>query len=461
MVHAGAFAAAFLIPWLTLPQTLLFLLAAFIGNFSLRSTLPWVLPKHRVGDGHLETLHYPLSLIVTFIAFACLPGSAQPLPWSLEGWHQFEARWKQPGSIFSADMAWPVLAWMTLALGDPVLGLFQRTLAQGPSLPWNPRKRWLPWLIAMACLIPLLTLISSFLLPIPWTLAATAISIALCAETLWIGIDDNWLIPFVVCMVGLFPLIWPDGSSSSSLFLPQFWGWLAPVLFGVGAWAFRKLTPGGALLGTAFGFLFWQAHPILFLGLCLFFALGVGATQFGMQVKTRFGLAEARRGQRGAPEVFGAMGIAAWTSALPIAYRHLGAEASAITSALLVPLAVMTAKTMDTVSSEIGKAVRGKTYVPPYFRPAEPGEEGGMSWQGTLAGIVGAGFFLLPLALTPYVSVPHAILLLLIAFAANLGESLWARYWHRKNVDPGVQTNVALCAFAALLAWWIFIGFLM
>jgi uncharacterized protein (TIGR00297 family) len=461
LVHAGALIAILLLPWLTPAQALLFLVAAFLGNFLLPFLLPWVLPKERLGLGHLETVHYPLALAVTFVAFGALPNQATPLPWSAEGWRMWIAHFQETGTLFYSIQTWPILAWLTLALGDPLLGLSQRTFRLGPPLPWNAHKRWIPWLIALAICLPLLTWLCTRLLPIPWGLAALAIALGLVAETIWIQVDDNWLIPFTVCMVGAMaihlPLYLPLHTQQAPSLAIHLAGWLCPILFGIGAWTFRKLTPAGACLGAALGFMLWQGHPYLFLGLCWFFVLGVGATRYGMKRKSQFGIAEPRDGKRGAAEVFGAMGIATWCATLPITYRYLGADAKDLGAAFLVPLAAMTTKTMDTVSSEIGKALRGKTFTPPLFRPAQPGEEGGMSLQGTLAGLVGSVFFLFPFLGLHWVDAKNLTLLVLIAFVANLGESLWARFWQSKGRDPGVQTNVALCAFSVVFAWWIFI----
>lgn len=438
-IHLGALAWALALPWSPPWAILGFLLLAILGNLFLPHWLPWVLPHERAGQGHLEASHYPAALLMAFLAFARPHGEAVGLAIG------------QDALGTSPWYAWPLFAWMVLALGDPLLGVAQRLSLQGPTLPWNRRKRLWPWIWTTLGLIPTLAWAASSWLGLPVFACALAVALGLLAETLWFGIDDNWLMPFTVCAVGALLPVTILGREAGSLL------WVLPPLFGIAAWALKKLTLGGAGMGMLCGYWLLAAHPALFALLCGFFALGVAATAFGFAGKQKRGLAEARGGRRGAAEVFGAAGIAAWTSTLAILLRHSGATDTEVLQACLLPGAALAAKAMDTVSSEVGKARRGRTWLIPECREVPPGSEGAWSREGTAAGLV-AAFLLASLGWGLGLASPlQGCAWVGIALLANGIESLWARFWHRRGIDPGAHTNVILTASAALLAWWLWV----
>jgi uncharacterized protein (TIGR00297 family) len=215
------------------------------------------------------------------------------------------------------------------------------------------------------------------------------------------------------------------------------------------------LTAGGAILGALMAFLLMAADPWLFAFLGGFFALGNLATRFGFAHKHAKGIAEARGGRRGAAEVFGAMGIAAWMT--PLAHAAKASAPGSLHAALLVAVAPLVAKTMDTVSSEIGKAVGGSTLSLKTFRKVPPGSEGGVSLAGTLAGMAAAAGLaagVVPLGWGSWASVGA---LSGIALAANVFESYWGEYAARRGLDQGPHTNILMTLVAAVLAWILFL----
>jgi uncharacterized protein (TIGR00297 family) len=443
-------------------------MAAIATNLFLPKVCPALFPKERKGSGHLEVVHYPMVVLACYLGFA--------------------ANMPQPGLAFAAEMpaspipwyAWPTLAWLTLALGDPLLSLGHRFLPVLLPGPWsglmcwhNPRKRVLPYVLALATLAPLLAALGHAVWHLPFGIALLAVALGLCAESLWFGIDDNWLMPFAVCLVGachlaffaepvgVAPLAHPSAPGAP-------WLYALPLLFGVSAFGLRKLTLGGSVMGMLFAYVLILAHPALFGLLCGFFALGVAATRFGLQGKAAHGIAQGQNenrkvpsptlGQRGAAEVFGAAGIAALTASLAITTRHLGGTETQALLACLLPAAAFVAKTFDTVSSEVGKARRGKTWVLPFFTLAQPGDKGGWSLAGTVAGTIGAALLATLAWLSGLASPAQASGLVGIALAANLVESLWSRFWQARHIEPGAHTNIALTLAATLMAWWIFIA---
>jgi uncharacterized protein (TIGR00297 family) len=226
-----------------------------------------------------------------------------------------------------------------------------------------------------------------------------------------------------------------------------------PALFGLLAWAARLLTPGGAVAGALMAFLLMRADPRLFAFLAGFFLLGNLATRFGFARKQARGIAEARGGRRGAAEVFGAMGAAAWMTPLAHLARAGGAD---VTPMLLVAAAPLAAKAFDTVSSEIGKAVGGTTISLRNLRAVAPGSKGGVSLAGTLAGLAAAALLaagVVPLGLGGWGA---AAVLIGIALIANVFESYWGEYAARRGLDQGPHANILMTMAAAVLAWLAF-----
>jgi uncharacterized protein (TIGR00297 family) len=113
-----------------------------------------------------------------------------------------------------------------------------------------------------------------------------------------------------------------------------------------------------------------------------FFVIGSAATLLGYSRKAKEGLAQEKGGRRGAAHAFANCGVA--TICAIACWRGLG----------LVPLfmgvASLATAAADTAGSEIGQLIGRNTFLPLSFRRVARGTEGGVSVEGTLAGIVAA-----------------------------------------------------------------------
>lgn len=433
VTHMGAFAPALLLPRLGPALSIAMAVLLFLVNaFVLPETLPLL---YRPGEraqgpkslgGALEIILYPAAVLACLLAFSGTGGS--------HAWYLA-----------------PAAAWFCLAVVDACVGIGCRLLRAGPALPWNARKPIAGVIAGLALALPASWVAARLFAPqAAWfpALALLAAAAAL-AETAWFGVADNLVIPFAVCaLVSLMP---------SPLFRDAFpalpWVTYAlPIGFGMAAWGLRLLTGGGAFLGAAMAFLLMAAEPRLFLFLGGFFALANLATRFGFARKQARGIAEARGGRRGAAEVFGAMGAAAWMTPLV----HLGALGGGRRAALLVCVAPFAAKTMDTVASEIGKAVGGATISLRSFRRVPPGSEGGVSLAGTLWGLLAAAALACAVIPLGWGNVQDTVLLVVAALAANLFESWWGEWASKRGMDHGPHTNFLMTLLAALLAWLFF-----
>jgi uncharacterized protein (TIGR00297 family) len=109
--------------------------------------------------------------------------------------------------------------------------------------------------------------------------------------------------------------------------------------------------------------------------LIVLFVLTFAATRFGRKQKERRGVAEARSG-RHASQIVANLGVAALCALIGWYDGCIAALAEA---------------TADTVSSEIGQALGGPTWMLTTFRRVAPGRDGGVSVAGIAAGVAAAG----------------------------------------------------------------------
>jgi len=410
--------------------------------FVLPRAAPGLYRAEADGMGSLEIILYPAALCACVAAVGYPPGG--------------EPGWYLPLGA----------AWFALACVDAAIGLCCRVFPGGPPLPWNRRKPVAGVLLGAAlAALPALALAHWAAHPQGagawmglWVLFVAAAS----AETLWFGVADNVVVPFTVCV--LAPLIpnplWPSAGAGTGGYLagPGSGTGMAllvgiPAAFGLLAWAARLLTPGGALAGTLMAFLLMRAEPWLFAFLAGFFVLGNLATRIAFARKRELGIAEARGGRRGAAEVFGAMGLAAWMTPLVHLARARGGD---VTPTLLVAVAPLAAKAFDTVSSEIGKAVGGTTISLSRLRAVPAGSEGGVSLAGTLAGLAAAALLCAGIVPLGWGGWGTAGILLAISFIANVFESYWGEYAAGRGLDQGPHANVLMTLLAAVLAWLAF-----
>jgi uncharacterized protein (TIGR00297 family) len=439
LAHMAAFWPALLLPYLSPAQAMGMAFALVIMNvFILPKAARILYRSEEPGMGALEIVLYPAALMACVAAFGI--GGAMGKP-----------AWYLPAAA----------AWFGLACVDAFIGIACRIFPNGPAVPWNPRKPVFAVCIGAAAACLPAWLLARWALPEAFAAAPASswpgcgwllglVSVCALAETAWFGIADNVVIPFALSLaISLFPTPLAAADVTGTLPKPLWiavWALLA-AHFGLASFKGRLLTAGGALLGALLAFVLMLAEPWLFAFLGGFFVLGNVATRFGLKHKQSLGIAEARGGRRGAAEVFGAMGLAAWMTPLVHLSQHK------LHGALLVCIAPLVAKTMDTVSSEIGKALAGRTVSLKSFRMVPPGTEGGVSLGGTLSGLAAAALLALPILALGWGGWEDAAALLVIALLANLFESYWGEWAGRRGMDQGAHTNVLMTLVAAVCAW--------
>ena len=222
--------------------------------------------------------------------------------------------------------------------------------------------------------------------------------------------------------------------------LPRF-----PVVFSVAfavlVWAMRSATLPAAGVGLLVCLTLSLRGSGSFFGrpglsaLIVLFVLTFAATRYGRQKKESRGLAEARSGRR-ASQVVANLGVAAVFAAL----GWYGACLAALAEA-----------TADTVSSEVGQAIGGPTWLITKFRRVPAGRDGGVSVAGTLAGLVGAGLVVM-VGLPGLVRWRDGVVVFVcacagLAFDSVLGATVEERGWLGNDL-----VNFCSTLFAAGLA---------
>ncbi len=153
------------------------------------------------------------------------------------------------------------------------------------------------------------------------------------------------------------------------------------IVLAVAALAARAVSASGFIGGLVVGIpiylcLGWRG----FLVLAGMFGIGTALTRLGYARKEAMGVAEAKKGARGASHAFANSGVAAlaavaaWATGAPLWNAcFVGALATA---------------SMDTAGSEVGPLWGKRTISLKTLRSVPPGTEGAVSAEGTLAGLL-------------------------------------------------------------------------
>jgi uncharacterized protein (TIGR00297 family) len=105
-------------------------------------------------------------------------------------------------------------------------------------------------------------------------------------------------------------------------------------------------------------------------------------------------------------------------------------------------LAAISVGICDTMSSEIGTQIRGKTIDISTLRPIVPGKSGGISWQGCLAGLISVLVFVLTYDLLFDLTMTSMAVITVVGFVGMLLDSwLGSRYQSLYNIG-GTETEI-------------------
>jgi uncharacterized protein (TIGR00297 family) len=212
---------------------------------------------------------------------------------------------------------------------------------------------------------------------------------------------------------------------------------LFPLLFSFGfaavVWLLRSATLPAAGVGLLVCLILARVPGSRFGAIpavIVLFGLTFAATRVGRARKERRGLAEPRSGRR-ASQIVANLGVAALCAA---AGWYGGCIAALAESAA------------DTVSSEVGQALGGRTWLLTTFRYVPAGKDGGVSVAGTTAGVAAAGLVVWAGGRTDLFWLLWAAACAGLIFDSLLGATVEERGWVGNDL-----VNFGSTLFAALL----------
>jgi uncharacterized protein (TIGR00297 family) len=247
-----------------------------------------------------------------------------------------------------------------------------------------------------------------------------------------------------------------------------------PWIFAVGlnsllaaiAWFIPKklLTPAGLLhawvLGIiVWGTLGWRGYTVIM----VYFLVGSAVTRIGLAEKEAAGIAEKRSGARGPENVWGSALVATFCALGTYTFTANPFPGTEIVALLLMLgyVASLSTKLSDTCASEIGKAFGKHTFLITTLQPVTRGTEGAVSWEGTLAGIIGSVAIALVGWTVHLISLSSVVLCIVAAFIATtlesvIGATLQAKFeWLTNDVVNVLNTLIGaiVAILLALLVW--------
>lgn len=222
--------------------------------------------------------------------------------------------------------------------------------------------------------------------------------------------------------------------------------WMAPLLLSVGfallVWLLRAATRPAAAIGLLICMVLAEPrqagtrlNTAALAALVALFILTFTATRFGRAKKEMHKLAE-RRGGRRASQIVANLGVAALCAAMG---WHGGC------------IAALAEAAADTVSSEIGQAVGGRAWMITTGRRVSAGTDGGISFAGTVAGVLAASVVVGAGGIYGALTAPQALLVFVAACAGLIFDSLLGATVERRGWLGNDLVNFSSTLFAALI----------
>jgi uncharacterized protein (TIGR00297 family) len=181
----------------------------------------------------------------------------------------------------------------------------------------------------------------------------------------------------------------------------------------------RKLTLAGAITGAVLAATIFcgTGFPGVSLLAC-FFILATFATSWRFEKKSKLGLSEKNHGRRNSLQVLANGGIAGLLGLAALLFPQFGH------SILIIMAASFSSATADTISSELG-SLYGKKFVNILtFRSDRRGEDGVVSREGFLFGVVGSSMIAFAYALSAEFSLATILIIIISGTIGNVVDSI-------------------------------------
>jgi uncharacterized protein (TIGR00297 family) len=226
---------------------------------------------------------------------------------------------------------------------------------------------------------------------------------------------------------------------------------LLPVLYFSITW--NKLTVAGAISATAIGCFIYLGSGFTGIAMIgLFFLLGNLATSWKITIKEGLGVSEKNKGKRTSSQVIanggiaGIVGLLAWIFPAQKELFQLMIAAS-LASAMA-----------DTLSSELGTLYGKRFFNILSFKNDLRGENGVVSIEGFLIGIIGSALIGL-VYFIGFGQPNHFVWILVAGTVGNLIDSILGASLQRKQYLNNDWVNFINTLAGAFIAWILFIKF--
>jgi uncharacterized protein (TIGR00297 family) len=218
------------------------------------------------------------------------------------------------------------------------------------------------------------------------------------------------------------------------------------LAFAAAARLLRGVSTSGAIAGALVCFLVCAGAGFgAFAALVTVFLLAWLTTRFGYSQKQRLGVAEKREGRK-ASQVLANLGIAAVCASV-----FFFLENSNLVW-LLALAAALSEAAADTVSSELGQAIGAKPRLITTWNPVPQGTDGGVTVQGTIAGICAAAIVSLVCVSSKMISWKWFGISVAAATAGMLVDSVLGALLEQRRVLNNDGVNFLSTAVAAAVA---------
>src|SRR5581483_8680060 len=295
--------------------------------------------------------------------------------------------------LFQRSSVFIAIPWVLLAFGDGAAGLAGRFIRIAP-LPWN-RDKSLGGTLAFLLFGGAAAFAAARFFTFPFGVAAIlAVIAAAIVESLPLRVDDITVLFSAAAALAIFGTRPMPGHELP----PIAWEWIAAnTLLAIAGYALRGVNLSGMVTGWILGsIIVIGGGPALYLPLLAFFIIGTLGTKLGFRRKAAAGLAQEGGGRRGAGHAIANVGVAA----LCAIAMWRGVD---VLLPLMMGIASLATAACDTTGSEIGQLFGRRAFLATTLRRVEPGTEGALSVEGTLAGIIAAAL----VALTGVSAITH------------------------------------------------------
>ena len=207
------------------------------------------------------------------------------------------------------------------------------------------------------------------------------------------------------------------------------------------------------ILGTIlWGCLSWQG----WMSVVLYLIFGSLVTKIGFKYKESKGIAEKRSGKRGPENVWGSSATGLFFAVL------IKLDFSNLAILKVAFAASFAAKLADTFGSEIGKRFGTNTYLITTFQKVKKGTEGGISFEGTLASLLGALIMSYSMYFLDIINMKSELQIVLFSgfFATVLESYIGARFQEKykltNEIVNTIQTSLSSIVSILIYSAWVY-----